>query len=68
MRITSLLGHAVIVVDDRGGHRLYVVIGARCDAPIALAWRDDDGAAPRRPLTCPTRPTPDAPGPARGGC
>ena len=40
----SLLGHAVIVRDGRGGQTLSQVVGAECDRPIIQTWRyDADG-------------------------
>jgi hypothetical protein len=35
---SSLLGHAVIVPEPRGGWRLYQVVGAECDSPIIESW------------------------------
>jgi hypothetical protein len=55
----SLLGHAVVVPDDRG-HRLYQVVGATCDSPEIKSWRYDDAGRHDEPAA-PSQL-------ARGGC
>lgn len=60
---STLLGHAALVPDGTGGHRLFQIVGAECDSPIIEEWRyDRDG---RHPLT-----PEDSDGPqlALGGC
>lgn len=63
----TLLGHAVIVDDGAGGHRLSQVVGAACDSPIIETWRyDRDGRHPLAPGD--DRDAPDGPRLALGGC
>lgn len=48
----TLLGHAAVLPDGHGGHRLRQVVGAACDAPIVDEWiYDRAGRHPRPPPT-----------------
>lgn len=47
---STLLGHAVVLPDGRGGHVLRQIVGAECDSPIIREWRyDEHGRRAREP-------------------